>query len=91
MRQRVRRALNRVTSGNGDQSANKGKMPLSKVAFLLEEKNNMTDPRLIKRTTIEETFAAPEEDALAGPVGSHEDGDDDLGEDEDDDDLGDEA
>jgi len=28
---------------------------------------------------------------LAGPVGSHEDGDDDLGEDEDDDDLGDEA
>ena len=65
-------------------------MPLAKVPLQLEEMN-MTDPRLIKRTTIEETFAAPDEDTLAGPVGSHEDGDDDLGEDEDDDDLGDEA
>ena len=88
---RIRLRVWRVTHGNFDPAACAGKVPLAKVPLQVEELNNMTnDPRLIKRTTIEETFAAPDEDALAGPGSGNEDGDD-LDDDEDDDDSSDEA
>ncbi|MDX2022508.1 MAG: hypothetical protein SF187_19885 [Deltaproteobacteria bacterium] len=62
-----------VTCGHRDPLATTGQSPSVHVALASKELANMNDPRLIKRTTIEETYTTSSKASL---------GDADLGDDE---------
>jgi hypothetical protein len=71
---RLRKRLSRVTPSHKNRAVEKGHRTSLRVALGNTEDQMTNDPRLIKRTTVEETFARTGDDDLA---------DADLGEDED--------